>query len=110
MTAYGGPVAAAPVRPSSRVSESTVPGGWRLLLPVYLALAVGVSTLTPVRNGWHTVSSGSYVAADNVRRQSKVFEVGELVEVALHRTGLRAGFTGVERRSAAAEIPTVLLG
>ncbi|MEO8010010.1 MAG: hypothetical protein ABI650_00045, partial [Dokdonella sp.] len=26
-----------------------------------------VPTLTPVRNGWHTVGSGSYVAADNVQ-------------------------------------------
>lgn len=26
-----------------------------------------VTTLTPVRNGWHTVTSGSFVAADNVQ-------------------------------------------
>ena len=50
MTAYGapaGPVAAAPAR-SARAAESTVPGGWRMLLPLYLGLTVGVTALTPV--------------------------------------------------------------
>ncbi len=31
------------------------------------ARQLNVTTLVPVRNGWHTVTSGSYVAADNVQ-------------------------------------------